>query len=126
MLCPIYVLEVQRQGVRAWLIAINVAYPVRCQVDLAILLIGELQLPTGHQVSKERIPHEVSFGEDALGPHPSYRPTLSCTKRRTSSGRYEGRSAVVRSICFKNIRHSGAVDRVEDEKQTALSLRTSW
>jgi len=44
--------------------------------------------------------------QDRHATHPSYSPTLSCTKSRSSSGRYEGRRAVVKSICFRNIRHS--------------------
>jgi hypothetical protein len=106
---------------------VHVAYPMRRQIDLAILMVGELEFSGDNKTSApwEWLARRVTTAElgrdwDGTGSglgrdwddwdstHPSYSPTLSCTKSRSSSGRYEGRKAVVKSMCFKNIRHSWA------------------
>lgn len=56
----------------------------------------------------------LSFLND-VDAYPSYSPTLSCTNSSTSSGRYEGRKAVVKSSCFKNIRYHFAAYRVDGD-----------
>lgn len=88
---------------------IDVADAVRGQVDLAILLVEDLvfsrlSASTIRTITTSPVLHHSSEILCAAT-HPSYSPTLSCTNSRSSSGRYRGRSAVVRSSCFRDIRH---------------------
>lgn len=109
--------QVQRDGVFSRRLLINVADTVRCQIDLAVLLVGKLELAVLRIALAGR--GALSQLQAATRPYPSYKPTLSCTKRRSSSGRYDGRSAVVRSMLFRNIRH---VTREDHQRRYAKSL----
>ena len=112
-LIALHIPQVQRHRLLPSILLVDIADAVGCQVDLPILLVGELELP----IRRLRVSHSVVICNSAMPPcqqpwgarahdtDPSYSPTLSWTKRRSSSGRYEGRSAVVKSICFRNIRH---------------------
>ena len=104
------VLEVEGDRVLPGLGLVDVAYPMRCQVDLAILVVGELEFPWEHDVLAWADKSWDLLRAPTSTTHPSYNPTLSWTKSRSSSGRYEGRRAVVKSMCFRNIRHSWEQD----------------
>jgi hypothetical protein len=45
-LISVYILEVQRYRVDAWLLLVHVAYPMRGQIDLAVLLVRQFRLAT--------------------------------------------------------------------------------
>lgn len=93
-------LQIQGNRVLPGRLLINVADAVRRQINLAILLLGEFELPGAQIIS---VCGDIPASSRKT--YPSYKPTLSCTNKRTSSGRYDGRSAVVRSMLFRNIRH---------------------
>lgn len=101
------VFEIQGHRVLSRLGLVHVAHAVRSQVDLAILLVRQLVFAGDARAGVSVEPQICRPPQRSKAiTHPSYNPTLSWTKRRSSSGRYDGRRAVVRSICFRNIRHS--------------------
>lgn len=63
----------------ARLILINIAYAMRGQVNLAILMIGKFEFPDPVLAVVALPSYSISY--------PSYSPTLSWTKSSTSSGR---------------------------------------
>ena len=83
--------------VLARLVVVDVAGAVRGEIGLAILVLGDLELAACGQSCRG------GAGGNQSGAYPSYRPTASCTKSSVSSGRSDGRSAVVRSSWCRNI-----------------------
>jgi hypothetical protein len=76
------ILQVYRSRVLSWICVVDVANSVGCQVDLAVLIVWNLELPGNRLVSVcfLSMPPEIPT-------HPSYNPTLSWTNKRTSSGK---------------------------------------
>ena len=100
-LVSVNALQFDRYRILAGLQIVDIACSMRGQVRMPILLAGYLILPI-QAFELERSPSSY-----AGVPHPSYRPTASCTKSRASSGSKIGRRAVVRSRGWRNIQYHG-------------------
>lgn len=99
---------------------VDVTHTVRGQVGLAVLVLWNLELAAG----------EASVASGMQGnwcaTYPSYNPTASCTNNSVSSGKSDGRKAVVRSSWCRNIQaiHGGGATAIVAWRGAAAARRS--
>lgn len=84
---------------------IYVTHAVGGQVGLAVLVLWDLEfaMQQASVASSTQGKASQSKARHGHATYPSYNPTASCTNKSVSSGKSDGRKAVVRSSWCRNI-----------------------
>ncbi len=101
------ILKLHRDGVLAGLFIVHIASSMGGKIGVAVLKVRDLIFSVVLLLARWNWILQDSRDDR----YPSYSPTESWTKRRPSSGRSDGRRAVVRSKGWRNItRYHGSAN----------------